>query len=84
MKWRQEWNRLNGLQFNSHPQAPPNAEKFLSIQTEYFTAGAQWKRIHGVWSCVHAAPIIRWMVGKTPGDVKVQLLKMGARWEWHP
>lgn len=82
MEWRADRKRLDRLQFNSHPQAPPDSSRMLYVQTEYFTAGAQWQRIHGIWSCTQAAPIIHWMQGMTPGNAKIQLLKMGARWEW--
>lgn len=57
-------------------------EKLLRVQTDWFCAGAVWQKIHGLWSCVHAAPILRWMVGKTPSEVKIALLKMGAEFEW--
>lgn len=57
-------------------------ERLLHVTTGYFCAGAVWRKIHGIWSCTEAAPILRWMVGKTVGEAKVALLKMGAEWGW--
>lgn len=36
----------------------------------------------GIWSCTSAAPIIRWMVGKTPAAAKIELRRLGCSFEW--
>lgn len=64
------------------PTREATLTRTLQVSTEYFTAGAVFRRVHGVWGCEEAAPVIRWMVGKGMGEIKVALLKMGAKWEW--
>lgn len=56
--------------------------KLLEVENEYFRAVAVWKKVLGYWSCVDAAPIIRWMVGMSRDKVKNELLKRGCRWQW--
>jgi hypothetical protein len=54
----------------------------LRVETDYFVAGAIFEKIYGVWSCVRAAPILRWMIGKSPKEIHTGLLKMGADYDW--
>lgn len=63
---------------------PPNhgERKCLRVSTEYFTAGAEFEKVCGRWECVETAPILRWMRGKGPADIKLCLLRMNAQWEW--
>lgn len=79
--------------YKAHPELAPAAppvrsipisSKLLRVQTGYFTAGAVWKRIHGIWSCVETAPILKWMRGMDSGQAKLALLKMHATFEWVP
>lgn len=56
-------------------------EKLLRVTAPYFVAGACW-RLDGVWVCYRAAPIIRWMVGKSPVDVKAYLQRRRWQFEW--
>lgn len=56
--------------------------RLLRVETEYFVAGAVFAKIGGIWSCTLAAPIIRWMVGKNAGTIKLALLRMNAKWQW--
>ena len=56
--------------------------KLLRVVTEHFVAGAEWRKVYGAWSCVRAAPILRWMAGMNRDQAKVALLRMGAQWEW--
>lgn len=65
---------------NDDPIKP--AEQLLRVETDYFVAGAVWKKIAGAWSCTQAAPIIRWMKGRTPEQVKLALLNKGAYYQW--
>lgn len=64
------------------PVSGPRPQRVLRVETHYFCAGSLWEKIGGTWSCVQAAPILRWMIGKTPDTVKLALLKMGARYEF--
>jgi len=54
----------------------------LRVRSDYFVAGALFEKLYGVWACVKAAPILHWMVGKSPLDIKFALLKMGASFQW--
>ena len=56
----------------------------LKVQTDYFQAGAIWRKIYGIWSCTHAARVLSWMRGLSPSKVKIALLKMDARFSWIP
>lgn len=56
--------------------------KLLEVENEYFRAVAVWKKVLGYWSCVDAAPIIKWMVGMSRDNVKNELLKRGCKWQW--
>lgn len=58
--------------------------KLLRVQSEFFVAGAVWMKIYGVWSCIHASHVLRWMRGLTPMKAEAALLKMDARWQWLP
>lgn len=64
------------------PSSPCGPEKLLRVETDYFVAGALFRKIYGVWSCTQAAPILKWMVGKRPLDIKLALLRMAAKFTW--
>lgn len=91
MKKRRKWNpNPNASWYAAHaslngtvkpiPESP--RERTLWVQTDYFTAGAIWQKLYGVWSCKKAAPILAWMYRKTPAEVHLALLKMGADFQW--
>ncbi len=63
-------------------QSKPPLERLLRVRTDYFCAGAVWRKTAGVWSCILAAPIIKWMIGMNPNTAKLALLKMDAQFEW--
>lgn len=65
---------------SSQPTVP--LERLLRVTTDYFCAGAVWKKTAGVWSCVLAAPILKWMVGMNPDSAKIALIKMDAQFLW--
>lgn len=52
--------------------------RLLRVQNRYFTAGAVFEGRR----CIHAAPILRWMVGMAPEDIKAGLIKRDCTWEW--
>lgn len=54
----------------------------LRVSTDHYVAGAVWERRAGAWTCVRAAPILRWLVGLAPGEARRRLERAGARWEW--
>lgn len=58
------------------------SQLLLRVSTEYFVAGSIWQKIGGIWSCLKAAPILRWMVGMNRDRAKLALLKMDAQYEW--
>lgn len=66
----------------SDPRLKPVRELLLRVDTGFYTAGALWRKVFGVWSCTKAAPILHWMVGQTPSEVHLELLKLGAEFEW--
>lgn len=57
-------------------------EKLLRVEAPHYVAGAIWRRTENAWECVRAAPIIKWMVGKTPQQVASYLRTKGYKWEW--
>lgn len=81
--------RARYLRIPTGPYAPlpkleflPDTQRLMQCQNEFFTAGAIWCRIQGQWSCIKAAPIIRWMEGMDRQAAKHELLKRGCSWEW--
>lgn len=55
----------------------------LRVTAPHFVAGAVWEQVEGKWRCSpHVAPIIAWMRGKTPEQVKAYLQKKGWKYEW--
>ena len=56
-------------------------QKLLRITAPHFVAGAVWEFNHG-WVCVDAAPIIKWMVGKPPAQIRDYILKKNWSYEW--
>jgi hypothetical protein len=54
--------------------------KLLRITAPHFVAGAIWVNKE----CTEAAPIIKWMVGKPPLEVKAYLDKRKWKYEWIP
>jgi hypothetical protein len=58
------------------------AERLLQVQTEYFCAGAVFRKLYGVWSCTETAPVLHWMKGRDMAYIKLALLRMGADFIW--
>lgn len=63
---------------------PPPLIKLLRVQTDYFVAGAVFRRLDNAWTCLRAAPILRWMTHRPVDQIAANLLKMGARCDWLP
>lgn len=55
----------------------------LSVITDGMEAAAVWKKIYGIWSCISTTPNLQWMIGMNTDQAKLNLLKMGAEYEWH-
>lgn len=64
--------------------------KLMQVTAPHFCAGAVWERRAPdstepvTWVCIQAAPIMRWMVGKTLARVWAGLLCKGYGLEWLP
>jgi len=60
-------------------------EKLLRVVAPKFVAGAIWRKENGIWRCVDAAPIIKWMIGKSAEQVADYLKKKQPGWthSWH-
>lgn len=72
-------------EFSSHmvePRLEPDSYKMVRVTTEYYCGGAIWVKRSGVWSCLRAAPILRWMHRKTPAEVHLELIRLGADFQW--
>ena len=81
--WRADRKRLDNLRYpRSKCKGAECKKRRCVVSTEYFTAGATFKKLYGVWSCVAADTVLRWMVGKSLDFIEVSLLKMGAHWDW--
>lgn len=57
-------------------------ERLLRVEAPHFVAGAIWAGDGAEARCVRCAPILRWMKGKRPIDVKQYLLRKGYSWLW--
>ncbi len=60
----------------------PERYHLLRVTTDYYCAGAVWVKRSGVWAATQTAPILNWMRFKTPAEVHLELLRLGAKWEW--
>ena len=57
-------------------------ERLLVVETDSFVAGAVFQKVDSLWYCVETAPILGWMMGKSPQEIKVKLSKLRARWRF--
>jgi hypothetical protein len=53
-------------------------EYLLRVVAPHYCAGAVFKN----GECIRAAPIIKWMVGKPPSEIKRFLVNKGYQYEW--
>ena len=54
----------------------------LRVSSPYLCAGAVFTRLAEGWSCTHAAPILRWMIGMPPFKIK-QAIAQRKDWSYH-
>jgi hypothetical protein len=57
-------------------------ERLLRVEAPHFVAGALFARSGIGWECTDAAPILCWMVGKSPTAIGHYLKRKGWRHEW--
>ncbi len=57
-------------------------ERLLRIEAPHFVAGAVWEKKGDHWNCIHAAPILSWMIGKSPESVVSYLKRKRYKYEW--
>ncbi len=67
---------------HQEPKLRPAKLRLLRVCTGFYTAGAVWQKIYGVWSVAETAPILHWMRGKSPAEVHLELLRLGAEFQW--
>ncbi|RBB38885.1 hypothetical protein DPV79_16015 [Burkholderia reimsis] len=60
----------------------PADVKLLRVTAPHFVAGAVWVRRGDAWQCVHAAPILAWMINKPRERVAEYLRRKRYKWEW--
>lgn len=77
---------LRGETWNQHlaraPSFKADVSRVLKVSNEYFTAGAIFERVSGVWRCREAESAISWMKTMDVRSVKTELLRRGCSWEW--
>jgi hypothetical protein len=56
--------------------------KLLTVTGEFHHGFARWKKIFGVWSCIEADPSLKWMIGKTPAAVHLELIRLEVDYRW--
>jgi hypothetical protein len=56
----------------------------LCVSAPHFVAGAVWERRGYAWHCLRAAPILHWMLGKTPAHCGNYFARKGWAFEWIP
>lgn len=56
--------------------------KLLRVTAPHFVAGAEFCNTNGRWECDFAAPILHWMIGKSPAEIHDYLGRKGWHWEW--
>lgn len=50
-------------------------EALVRVVAPHFVAGAIFLPQNGQWTCTEAAPIIKWMIGKTDKEIKTYCTK---------
>lgn len=71
-------------QFPGKLRYPPNIERPVLVQNEYFSVISTWRRRDGIWICTKAPHPVSWMVGLDPISAKRELARMGCSWHWQP
>jgi hypothetical protein len=58
--------------------------KLLRVTVPHFVAGCEWHKTDIGWEVDprRCAPILRWMIGKTPCNVAGYFRSKGWTWEW--
>jgi len=61
-----------------------NNTRLLRVEAPHFVAGAVWaKDDKGNWYCTkETAPILKWMINKSAGEIKNYLVKKGWDFIW--
>lgn len=66
----------------SMPSYLPEKTLILCAQADGFCAWAIWRRKLGLWTCVEAQPLLRWLVGSLSTTAKFSLLQRGFTFRW--
>ena len=56
--------------------------RLLVVDAPHFYAGAVWQQVADAWQCTEAAPILRWMCGKSAAEVGAYLKRKGWAYQW--
>lgn len=80
----QDRRRVDSIRVPEGPRQFPDKVLTLRVTNEFFTAKAEWRRISNVWSCLHADPELKWMIGLTRDQAMIDLLKRGCKWQCIP
>jgi len=65
-----------------HKLSSITANRLLSVSSDFLNGAAHWRKIYGIWSCIGADQPFKWMVGKTPSQVHLELLRLGVDYRW--
>jgi hypothetical protein len=60
----------------------PPETRLLHVTAPHFCAGAVWQHLRTGWTCIEAAPILKWMIGKSPLETHLYLQRKGWKYEW--
>jgi hypothetical protein len=56
--------------------------RLLVVDAPHFYAGAVWQRVNDAWQCIEAAPILKWMRGKSAAQTGDYLKRKGWAYQW--
>lgn len=78
------WKMAHPDRYQIKPLAPPKPTKTLLLWAvnEFFSAGAIYQRIHGIWSCTKADKPLKWLIGLNVAKAKLELLRRAYQWQW--
>ncbi len=79
------WKEAHADRTKHVPKSSPDEviTKVLVVDDEGEKFSATWQLKWGVWSCVKADHRLRWMMGKSQGQVHLTLIKMGLGYDWN-
>lgn len=60
----------------------PETHWLVTVSNEFFTGEATWVLKDGILACRHTTQNLRWMIGMTKDQAKLELTRLECHWHW--